>query len=111
MSNQAGSFLQGMAGGMGLGMQYKNMQANKKDTSQQQAPTGTQAVQTTAQNSADTTSGVNTAGGVGLTGFGQAQPMQPVQATQPQQGTQTALQTGTSSLWQNILGMIGGGGK
>lgn len=31
MSNQAGSFLQGMAGGMGLGMQYKNMQQNQNN--------------------------------------------------------------------------------
>ena len=107
MSNQAGSFLQGMAGGMGLGMQYKNMQANKKDTSQQQAPTGTQAVQATAQNSADSTSGVNTAGGLGLGVIGQ----QPGAAAQPQAGTQNAIQAGASSMWQNILGMIGGGGK
>lgn len=107
MSNQAGSFLQGMAGGMGLGMQYKNMQANKKDTSQQQAPTGTQAVQATAQNIADSTSGVNTAGGLGLGVIGQ----QPGAAAQPQAGTQNAIQAGASSMWQNILGMIGGGGK
>lgn len=104
MSNQAGSFLQGMAGGMGLGMQMKNMQ-QKKDTSQQQAPTGTQAVQATAQNSADATSGVNAAGGIGLGNFGQ----QPAATAQPQQGTQNAIQQGAPSLWQNILGMIGGG--
>jgi len=106
MSNQTGSFLSGLAGGMGMGMQMKNMQ-QKKDTSQQQAPTGTQAVQATAQNAADNTSGVNTAGGLGLGAIGQ-----PAGATtQPQQGTQGAIQAGASGMWQNILSMIGGGGK
>lgn len=110
MSNGAGSFLQGMAGGMGMGLQVKNYQQNQKamkDTSQPQAPVGTQAVQATAQNIADSTSGVNTAGGLGLGVIGQ----QPGAAAQPQAGTQNAIQAGASSMWQNILGMIGGGGK
>lgn len=110
MSNGAGSFLQGMAGGMGMGMQVKNYQQNQKamkDTSQPQAPVGTQAVQATAQNSADSTSGVAATpqAGMGLA------PMQPAATAQPAAGTQNAIQAGASSLWQNILGMIGGGGK
>lgn len=106
MSNGAGSFLQGMAGGIGMGLQANKLKA-MKDTSQQQAPVGTQAVQATAQTSADSTSGVNTTGGMGLGGIGQ----QPAATAQPAAGSQTAIQAGASSLWQNILGMIGGGGK
>lgn len=109
MSNGAGSFLQGLAGGIGMGMQAKNFQKQNamKDTSQQQAPVGTQAVQATAQNAADSTSGVAATpqAGMGLA------PMQPAATAQPAAGTQNAIQAGASSMWQNILGMIGGGGK
>lgn len=103
MSNQTGSFLQGLAGGIASGVAAKGGGGNLAAG----LGLGAQTVQATAQNGADNTSGVKTAGGLGLGAIGQ-----PAGATaQPQQGTQGDIQAGASGMWQNILSMIGGGGK
>lgn len=90
MSNGAGAFLQGMAGGVGVGLQAKNFNkgAVQNDTSQIQAPLGTQAVQATAQNNAN--------GSMGLPPIGQPA---------------TAQQSGSAggSIWSNLQSLIGGG--
>lgn len=55
-----GSFLEGLSGGIGMGLkakQFKQQQA-MKDTGQPQAPTGMQATQATAQNAADSSTGL-----------------------------------------------------
>jgi len=95
-TNGAGSFLQGMAGGIGLGMQAQKM-GGMKNTSQLQAPSGTQAVQATAQNGADAASG-----GMGLTLPGQPATQQ---TAQPQAGG------GLLSQIQSLIQGIGGAGN
>lgn len=93
MSNGAGAFLQGMAGGVGMGLQAKNFNkgVTQGDTSQAQAPLGTQAVQATAQNNANSSTG-----GMGLPPIGQPA---------------TAQQAGSAggSIWSNLQSLIGGG--
>lgn len=97
MSNGAGSFLQGMAGGMGLGMQIKNSQKSK--------PVNDPANKTPAQNTEQNWA-ANATSNMGLPSYGGESMLGTVQG---QEGTKNAIQSG--GMWQNILGMIGGGGN
>lgn len=83
MSNGAGAFLQGMAGGVGMGLQAKSF--NK--TAKENIPTA----QATEQNWAN-----NATSNAGLPSYGQ--PAQP-----------TAQAGG--GMWSNIQSLIGGGSK
>lgn len=90
MSVGLNSFLGGLAGGVSMGMQAKKL-GQAKDTSQVQAPSGTQAVQATAQNQADKSAGVG------------------LPQMTPQQGTQTPTAAG-GSLWGSLMQIIGQNG-
>lgn len=95
----AGSFMQGMANGMGLGMQMKNFQKNKTNDD----PANKTPAQNTEQNWA-----ANATSNMGLPSYGGESMLGTVQG---QEGTKNAIQTGVSGAWQNILGIIGGGGS
>lgn len=94
MSNGFGSFLSGAAQGVSMGLQAKNFNKGQtqNDTSQVQAPLGTQAVQATAQNAANGSSGLS----AGLSAF-----------TQPGM-TKNGNEAG-GSIWSNLQSLIGGG--
>lgn len=96
MSNGAGAFLQGLAGGVGMGLQVKNFNKGRvqKDTSQVQAPLGTQAVQATAQNGANSSTG-----GMGLGAL-----------TQPGM-TMSGNEASGGGMWSMLQSIIGGGGN
>ena len=67
MSNSAGSFLEGMAGGMGIGMQMKNMkQQNSNKPSNGLADGVAQGQAEMSKNIANSDTGLMNIGGIGL---------------------------------------------